>query len=343
MDTTTIAYLAVLGIVSFLLGKVLSPMLISILQFFTSKTKTTLDDRIFKETSGPIQSFFFIFIFWIGTHYLGVFSDAAQIIDSYTTSIIALLFTYLFVNMAKAIFEWYEEEGIKESGLKIDHSFLPLIRKVVQIIIVAIGTTISLSQIGFEVTALLAVTSVVGVVVGLAAQETLGNIFAGIALQLDRPYYYGDYLRLTTGELLRLKKIGIRTTRLTDTAGNTVLLTNSEFAKLRIVRMTKGAKIAALPIIFEAPCVIDPSALEAEIKSKVPLGQFGIDEIESIKITMSRIRAPGWYEANISIHTKEPEKLGLFTDFANRIILAKIEGMMKAQEEAKPAQKNRKR
>ncbi len=333
MDFLSIAYLLGLGAVSVLLGKILGPAFLSLIGHFTTKTKTTLDDRIFREISSPIQSFFFLFILLLGTHYMREFSGSVQIVDAYTTSAFVVLVTYLLVNATKAIFEWYEEEGAQESRIKLDLSFLPLIRKIAQMFIAIIGVSIALSQIGYDVTGVLAVTSIVGVIAGLAAQETLGNIFAGIALQLDRPYYYGDYIRLSSGEIVRLKKIGIRTARFTDMFGNTALLTNSEISRQRVTRLTKGSKIASLAISFEAPCKISPRLLEEELRSKIHVGDFGIDAIDSIKILIVRIRAPGWYEATLSVHTKEPEKLSYFADYANALILGKILALEKSVSE----------
>lgn len=50
-----------------------------------------------------------------------------------------------------------------------------------------------------EVTSLLATSAVVSVVLGLALQDTLGQLFAGISLQLDRPFRLGDWVEVRTG------------------------------------------------------------------------------------------------------------------------------------------------
>jgi len=46
-------------------------------------------------------------------------------------------------------------------------------------------------------TALLTGASVVSVVIGMAAQSTLGNLVAGVSLLLYRPFRIGDSVRLT--------------------------------------------------------------------------------------------------------------------------------------------------
>jgi len=73
-----------------------------------------------------------------------------------------------------------------------------------------------LSRVG---TALLAGASVASVVIGLAAQGTLGNLVAGMALLLYRPFSAGDRVRITTPD-------GVVTAEVTDlTLGYTILKT----------------------------------------------------------------------------------------------------------------------
>ena len=53
----------------------------------------------------------------------------------------------------------------------------------------------------FEIrlTSLLATSAVFSIVLGLALQETLGNLFAGVALQIDKPYNIGDWIEVESG------------------------------------------------------------------------------------------------------------------------------------------------
>ena len=49
---------------------------------------------------------------------------------------------------------------------------------------------------GIELTALFTGSTIIGIVVGLALQDTLGNLFAGLALQADQPFQVGDVVLL---------------------------------------------------------------------------------------------------------------------------------------------------
>lgn len=60
-------------------------------------------------------------------------------------------------------------------------------------------TTLSLLEV--KVGNLLLGGAVTGVVVGIAAQQSLGNVFAGVVLLLSRPFTVGDDIRLRSGAL----------------------------------------------------------------------------------------------------------------------------------------------
>jgi small-conductance mechanosensitive channel len=50
-----------------------------------------------------------------------------------------------------------------------------------------------------RLTPLLATSAIFSLVLGLALQDTLGNLFAGVALQFDKPYEIGDWIEIQTG------------------------------------------------------------------------------------------------------------------------------------------------
>ena len=69
------------------------------------------------------------------------------------------------------------------------------------------------TELNVDVTPLLATSALVTAVVGLALQETLGNVFSGLSLQLQKPFEPGDWVRFGA-QLGRVQGIGWRSTRL---------------------------------------------------------------------------------------------------------------------------------
>lgn len=103
---------------------------------------------------------------------------------------------------------------ILHAGLRVGHVFLyewlfaHNTREGVPVLLVDLFTIVaSLILFGavlhtlflIEVASLFATSAVVSVVLGLALQDTLGQLFAGISLQLDRPFRLGDWVEVRVG------------------------------------------------------------------------------------------------------------------------------------------------
>ena len=89
-------------------------------------------------------------------------------------------------------------------------------------------------------TALLAGVSVVSVVVGLAAQNTLGNLIAGLSLVLYRPIRVGDKVQLTSPKGLitaTAESVSLGYTVLRDADGQEVIVPNSVMVSSIVIRL----------------------------------------------------------------------------------------------------------
>lgn len=81
-----------------------------------------------------------------------------------------------------------------------------------------------------ELTPFLATSAVVGAVVGLALQDTLGNLFAGIALHTEAPFQVGDWVRVADRDG-RIEQVSWRAMRLRTWDGDTLTIPNNEVAR----------------------------------------------------------------------------------------------------------------
>jgi MscS family membrane protein len=320
-------FIAVLFAVSVALGRISGPVLVRVLEFFSGKTKSTLDDRVIAAVKVPLESFFFLVVFYALLHYFPDLAEAARFLDTYTFAMLVLIGTFMLSEASGAVIRWYYEEGHKTARVvKVDLSLLPLVRKVTKLVIYVVGLTLALSTTGFDVTAIIAVTSVAGLILGLASQETLANVFAGIALQVDRPYHYGDYLKLPTGEIVKLDKIGMRTTKMSDMSHNTVIISNSEFAKLRVTNLSLPDDISVVSVQAELPSSSDlgrlKERLSALLKKKQPhglLAELGFTlAIDSVK--------PSTVVFSYSFWVKDYENAPAIRELVNREILAFAQG-----------------
>lgn len=85
---------------------------------------------------------------------------------------------------------------------------------------------------GVNLGALFTTSAIFGVILGLALQDTLGNFFAGISLQADRPFQVGDVI--TVGAQRHtgvVEEISWRAIKIRTFANHVVLIANSNAAK----------------------------------------------------------------------------------------------------------------
>jgi small-conductance mechanosensitive channel len=95
-------------------------------------------------------------------------------------------------------------------------------------------------------TALLAGVSVGSIIIGIAAQSTLGNIIAGLSLLLYRPFRVGDQVQLTTPKGLMtgtIKSLSLGYTTLQVVEGEHIIVPNSVINTAVIILLPPKSRI----------------------------------------------------------------------------------------------------
>jgi small-conductance mechanosensitive channel len=102
-------------------------------------------------------------------------------------------------------------------------------------IIGVVGALMILAVWQINLTPLLASAGLAGIIVGLAAKDTLGNFFGGISVFLDRPFKPGDYIVLRSGERGKVVDIGLRSTRIVTRDDVLITIPNSVIVSTKII------------------------------------------------------------------------------------------------------------
>ena len=100
-----------------------------------------------------------------------------------------------------------------------------------------IATALAVTTFAFSVPlgGLLATSGVIAIVLGLALQSTLSDVFSGIAVGLEKPYTVGDFLWVEGGIEGRVIQVNWRSTQIGTPDGNLASIPNSVIAKARLV------------------------------------------------------------------------------------------------------------
>lgn len=108
-------------------------------------------------------------------------------------------------------------------------------RNTVTVVLGLIGLYAVLLAWDVNITGFIASAGILGLALSLAAQDTLANLVAGIAILTDKPYRIGDYIVLDTGERGEVTAIGLRSTRLLTRDDVEVSIPNGVMGRAKII------------------------------------------------------------------------------------------------------------
>ncbi len=118
-----------------------------------------------------------------------------------------------------------------------------------------------------SLSAFLATSAVLSVILGLALQDTLGNFFAGISLHIEQPFHIGDALRM--GDVIgRVESVTWRTTALRTNNNSLVIFPNSRIAREQVEIYPLNA-LNRRVIRFPAPYSVPPRKIIAIVQQAV--------------------------------------------------------------------------
>ncbi|RZA08629.1 MAG: mechanosensitive ion channel, partial [Proteobacteria bacterium] len=118
---------------------------------------------------------------------------------------------------------------------------------------------------GFKIAPVLATSAVFSVIIGLALQDTLGSLFAGLSLQLEQPFRIGDWVEVQNGGQKwsgQIQEVNWRATFLLGFSDELIVIPNKILATSQIVVFTYEARPGRRSQAFRLPAENDPEAVK---------------------------------------------------------------------------------
>lgn len=110
----------------------------------------------------------------------------------------------------------------------------------------------------------LAATAAGAVVLGLALQNTLGNLFAGLAIQIEKPFRVGHWVRIADIDGL-VNAVTWRATKVRTKNGNFVIVPNSRLADDVIINYSEPTPETRIEVEIGASYETPPNVVKATI------------------------------------------------------------------------------
>ncbi len=140
----------------------------------------------------------------------------------------------------------FSREQVRAQTLK------SVLESVLQVLIVVLGVLFALSNLGLNVTALLAGAGVVGLGISLAAQNLIRDVLNGFFILLEDQYGVGDVI--TVGQLSGgVERFNLRITVLRDLEGRVHFIPNSTIQQVTVMSRDWARALVDVLVAYEAP------------------------------------------------------------------------------------------
>ncbi|MFK7988607.1 MAG: cyclic nucleotide-binding domain-containing protein [Sandaracinaceae bacterium] len=166
-----------------------------------------------------------------------------------------------------------------------------IFRDIIQVAIYAVVAIIVLRAAGVEPGSLLTTSALLTAVIGLSLQDTLGNLFAGLAIQMQQPFQVGDWVQYAddakvVGEVL---EINWRATRMKTIDRVEVVVPNNLLARAAIWNFSQPSQAVRRRVSILAPNEAPPARVHRLMKEAVVevqgVMQHPLPEVQTVAFT----------------------------------------------------------
>lgn len=174
-----------------------------------------------------------------------------------------------------------------------------------------------LSNLGVDITAFVASLGVGGIAIALAAQNVLGDLFASVAIAVDKPFEVGDFIVM--GSVAgTVELVGVKTTRIRSLGGEQIVIGNTELLKQTV---SNYKRLRERRIVFGFGVTYGTTADQAEA---IPALVRRIVE-ESERLRFDRAHFKGFGESSLDyevVYIVRDPGYAVYMDEQQRINLA---------------------
>lgn len=225
-----IATLLTLAIVRLVMKKVVLDIV--------KKTAFEWDDKLYR----PVTKRLYLFILFAGTNLtMNWVMEGDSLVESFNPffqAVYILLSTSLTSVALRTLIPVIMERFSDPSSVTVSGSN-SLIIFIFRAAVWFGGLYMALSEIGIELFGVLASLAVFSLIIGLAMQQTLGNIVNSFMLALDQPFEVGDRIEVE-GKLGSVVSVGILSTKIITHEENLVVIPNNSLVNSTVINHARG-------------------------------------------------------------------------------------------------------
>lgn len=246
----------------------------------TRRTKIRADDYIISFLDS-IGWFFYAYVsLYISAHILVL----TPLIEKILFYVLVIFIGYYIGKGIAGIVDMIVKKKIKEKKEREElqnQSMIKVLGLFAKIGIWLLILLLTLSNLGIEITPLVAGLGVGGIAIALALQTILGDLFNAFVIYFDKPFKEGDFI-IVNGDLGVVKNIGIKSTRIKALEGHEIVYSNTKLVS-SVINNYKKMETRRVAFKFGVTYNTDPKKLR-KIKNIVTDILEGINKNKKIKL-----------------------------------------------------------
>lgn len=212
------------------------------------KDEKSLHQRIIREIRWP----FYFIVGSVGIYYaarsLEILRPYREVMWTFFVIFMVGLGVYITRKAMNATIYWYSTKDTRR--LKIEQTALMSLKNLLSLFIYCIAAIIILSNLGVEVTPLIASLGIGGLAVALALQSTLANYFAGLYIASDKSARIGDYIQIDPDMTGYVERMTWRSVWIKTINHTMIIIPNAKLAEATIINFDQPKQ----PMKFKVPC-----------------------------------------------------------------------------------------
>lgn len=161
---------------------------------------------------------------------------AVDLVDNFVPWLIVTALILLVLFLLFRVVERLLDRVLTRSR-NVDAGLRNLLMKTYRVVGFAFIVVMLLDRVDFNVTALVAGLSIVGLAVGFAARDSLENFISGITILIDRPFRVGDNIEIND-QFGTIEEITLRSTRLRTLNNQIMVMPNVQMINQQLVNHT---------------------------------------------------------------------------------------------------------
>jgi len=166
---------------------------------------------------------------------------------------------------------------------------------------------------------------VAGTILGIGSRDLLDNFFAGISLQIDRPFELGERIILKTGEVCEVRSIGMRSTHFYNISEHAdMFVPNTELAKQTVTNLSRPDRQYRRTVKFYISTEINNKAVQKNdltalelAEGAVLLAAYSVEGIDIPTVLDQELEASSFYKSRNSIVAEYQHIQERFDEFMN--------------------------